>query len=132
MKCYSITSRFSDCTRLEWADTASKARAMAAHTDEFYDVEFIDLQVRRERQFDGRESNPPTWEELVMQHGWSMECDCGNRAGKGESPEFRDDRVVKCDNCRKQCENCKTPIPDDRWCCDGCFPKYNGEVFIND
>lgn len=28
-----------------------------------------------------------------------------------------------------KCADCECEIPDDKWCCDDCFSRYDGEVF---
>ena len=32
---------------------------------------------------------------------------------------------------RGQCENCKKTIPMNQWCCDECFPYFDGERFLD-
>ena len=32
---------------------------------------------------------------------------------------------------RGECQNCKCAIPDNRWCCDDCFPYFDGEKFLD-
>lgn len=59
---------------------------------------------------------------------------CGECGG----PIEPDGPLTLCTRCamsageddQNRCENCLTPIPENKWVCDDCFPKYDGERFI--
>lgn len=131
MKAWTVTSRFhdDDRTRLEFADTANKARSASIGSEEFHDVAYHDLRAHRAKQFDGRESNTPTWQELVEKHGWHMECLCGRCVRADDNPQWENDQPVRCDECAKKCENCGIVIPEYTWACMECMGFFDGDRF---
>jgi len=134
MKAWQVSSplQFEGRMRIVFAETASKARAKAVGCDEFDGIEFFDVKAHRAKQFDGRENDPPTLEELVMKHGWCAECRCGAYAHGDSSPEWRNGAVVKCDECRTKCENCRCIVPDDQYACDACMATFDGDRYHRD
>lgn len=85
-----------------FADSRGKARCKARYSDFFHDIDYTEIDARRTPKFDGRESNPPGLKELVMEHGWSTECDnCEVRVGEDDEPVWSGDRVIECAECAK-------------------------------
>ena len=47
--------------------------------------------------------------------------------------------IALCESCADQreraaehtCENCGVQIPLDTWCCDACFPLFDGDGFVS-
>ncbi len=101
MKAWMVTCDFSNVAEIVFAETANKARHRCAHRDQFSDIDYQDLRAHRAKQFDGRETNPPTNEELVVAHEWHFECVCGRAIYREDSPRWKDDQVVDCDKCRE-------------------------------
>lgn len=95
-------------TLIRFADTASKARADASHTEEFHDLDYVDIRAVRAPEFDGREENPPELRELVEEHGWWTRCstcecridsDGAHPHGASEVPAVWDGEYPYCANC---------------------------------
>lgn len=83
-----------------FADTRAKAKSIGKHSDHFCDIDYHRIDAHRAPAFDGRESNPPTLRELVMEHGWEVVCEnCGFRAGEDNRPVWSGDRIIECDEC---------------------------------
>jgi hypothetical protein len=129
MKAWKVDTKWGDIAEIVFAETANRARSLSANRGVFDGHEYCDLSAHRAPEFDGREANPPTLEELITKHGWQMECSCGAIASASDEPVFRNDQVVRCNSCASRCENCKAVVPEGTWCCEDCFPLYDGDRF---
>lgn len=57
-----------------FADDRNDAKRQGAGRDELGNPEYLSVRATRCPKFDGRENNPPTLRELVMDHGWYTVC----------------------------------------------------------
>lgn len=100
MKCWLIELIHSfESQGLVFADTRNKARSQFRSVDGLHDADYVDVLATRYPACDGRESNPPTWRELVEDHGWHLECrDCGFDTKADRVGRWEGDACV-CDQC---------------------------------
>lgn len=79
MKAYEVYSDYSEGNKIVFAETANKARAIAAHSDGFEDEEYKDIRAYRLPLLDGMENFEPKdnyWlneqirKILVRDYGW--------------------------------------------------------------
>lgn len=80
MKAYEVTSDFSGGSKIVFAETANKARAMTAHSDGYEDDGYTDIRAYRLPLLDGMEECEPKdnyWLNdeirtiLVRDYSWS-------------------------------------------------------------
>ncbi len=100
MKAWCAEIEDAEAGAIVFADTRQKARAEARCCDGFADAEFYDIHVVRAAEFDGREKNPPTLEELVRDHAWWTDCRCGWRVTDIDELVWERDACVSCEHCR--------------------------------
>lgn len=79
MKAYQVISDFSEGSKIVFAETANKARAMTVHSDGFEYEDYKDIRAYRLPLLDGMENREPTdnyWLNdeirtiLVRDYGW--------------------------------------------------------------
>lgn len=117
LKAYQIDSDYAEGSSIAFAESASKAKSMALHTDTFTDEEYIELHAKRAYEFD----------EHIEKFGRGL-------LGWDEKSAhiFRENGWHEFDACQSECEWCGlhefSSIPEstimeteDADVCQGCL-----------
>lgn len=102
MKAYIGYDCMDECAEIVFAETQGRAKALIANE---FDMEYVDVRVKRQPQFDKYAENGTVPKAALLADGWWFECascrDTVRQEDLSEGAEVIDDKVY-CADCADQ------------------------------